>query len=340
MIITSANTTADAIRLIGKCTGTSGEAWGLEAESALSLLATGTGGGVTVSSSQQDSANNYDIVFRGEANILAKSGPINLLGGQSGGIANGTILLGGTGYFGSKASSTVPTSSSNITFQYDWTNFSNIPVKLATSGTLNWKPVSASFGQNLATSWFDWNQNSQTLSGLTIGKSGSTANVYLNNAITVAGPVNVYGATIEFTGALTASGSDVSLYASTAVTQSQPIISSGLSLNGTGTFTLTNITNNFTTLAGGATGSLLGTTQIVDVSDGLTIGTIGSNTGLKGSSTIRVETLAGNLTLAGSISTTSTSTDAVILTAAKSTAIGIGTGGDIIVSGTPTITMG
>ena len=126
LTITSANTTADAIQMIGKSTGTSGEAWGMEAESALSLLATGTGGGITVSSSQQNSGNNYDIVIRGETNMLAKSGPINLLGGQSGGIANGTILLGGNAYLGSKASSAVPTSSSNITIQYDIFNFSNL----------------------------------------------------------------------------------------------------------------------------------------------------------------------------------------------------------------------
>ena len=338
--ITSANTTADAIRLLGKASGTSGEAWGIETESIFSVLATGTGGGITVSSSQQNSGNNYDVVFRGETNLLAKSGPINLLGGQSGGLSTGTLLLGNNLFLGSKASSAVPTSSSNITIQYHLHNFSGYTPKLATSGTLNWTPVLASFGQNVATDFFSWSQNGQTLSGLTIGKSGNIYNVSINSVITTTGPVNVYGATIGITGALTASGSDVSFYATTAVTQSQPIISSGLSLNGTGTFTLTNTSNNFTTLAGGAVGSLLGATQVTDVSGGLTIGTIGSNSGLKGSSTILVETLAGNLTLTGSISTNSTSTDAVILTAAKSTAIGIGTGGDIIVSGTPTITMG
>lgn len=340
LTLTSANTTSDAIRLIGKSTGTSGEAWGIESESALSVIATGTGGGITLSSSQQNSANNYDVVLRGETNILATSGPINLLGGQSGGLTSGTLLLGNNLYLGSKASSAVLTSSSNIAIQYHLYNFSGYTPKLATTGTLDWTPVLASFGQNVATDFFSWSQNGQTLSGLTIGKSGNIYNVSMNSVITTTGPVNVYGASIGITGALTASGSDVSLYASTAVTQSQPIVSSGLSLNGTGTFTLTNTSNNFTTLAGGAVGSLLGATQITDVSGGLTIGTIASNSGLSGSSTIRVETLADDLTFAGSISTTSTSTDAVILNAAKNNAIGIGIGGDIIVSGAPTITMG
>jgi autotransporter-associated beta strand protein len=339
LTLTSANTTADAIKLIGKGTGTSGEAWALEAESALSLIATGEGGGVTISSSQQQAGSNLEIVLRGETNILAKSGPINLLGGQSGGLANGALWLNNNVFLGSKASSAVTSSSSNITIQYDLYSFNNYNPKLATSGTLNWKPNSTSFGQDVATSWFSWNQNSQTLSGLTIGKTGNTTVVYPNTAITVAGPVNLYGNTIGFLAELTASG-DLSLYANTAVTQSAAIIAAGLSLNGTGTFTLNNASNNFTTLAGGAAGSLLGAIDIVDVSGGLTIGTVGSNTGLTGSGTMRVETLAGNISLAESISTTNTTSDAVILNAAKSTAIGVGTGGDIIVSGTPTITTG
>ena len=209
LILTSANTTADAIKLIGKGTGNGGEAWALEAESALSLIATGEGGGITISTSQQ-TASNLDIVLRGETNILAKSGPINLLGGQTGGFANGILWLNNNVFIGSKASSAVTSSSSNITFQYDMYSFNGHNPKLATSGTFNWKPNSAIFGQFVETSWFSWNQNSHTLSGLTIGKSGNTSTIYSNSAITVAGPVNLYGNTIAFSAALNASG-DLSL---------------------------------------------------------------------------------------------------------------------------------
>lgn len=340
LTITSANTTSNAINITGKATGASGEAWGIESESTLSVLATGIGGGITINTSKQ-LPDNFDAVFRGETNILAVSGPINLKTGQLSGTTNGYLYLNGHMYLGSKAGSAVTSSSSNINMQVDRYYYANgaLP-KLATSGSVTIQPNGTSFGADIYTSYFNFNQNGQTMTGFTFGKSGNIGNLYLNTAVTSAGPVNVYGATIGIAGALTASGSDVSLYATTAVTQNQPVVSSGLSLNGIGTFTLTNASNNFTTLAGGAAGSLLGAIQIVDVSGGLTIGTLGSNTGLKGSSSIRVETLAGNLTLAGSISTTSTSTDAVILTSAKSTAIGIGTGGDIIVSGEQTITMG
>lgn len=208
------------------------------------------------------------------------------------------------------------------------------------TGSFTFQSSDASFGQTINTSWFEIDQDNNGIDGLTIGKAGSIADIIQNRAISTAGHVNMYGNNITFSSALTATNSDVSLYANTAVTQTSPIIAAGLSLNGTGTFTLTNSSNNFTTVAGGAVGSLLGATQIIDVSGGLTIGTVGSTTGLTGSSTIRVETLAGDLTLAGNISTSSTSTDAVILTAAKSTAIGVPTGGDILVSGNPSITMG
>jgi hypothetical protein len=48
--ITTANTTASALQLIGKATGTSGQAWGLEAEGGeLSLIASANDGRITVS---------------------------------------------------------------------------------------------------------------------------------------------------------------------------------------------------------------------------------------------------------------------------------------------------
>nr|WP_315213189.1 autotransporter-associated beta strand repeat-containing protein [uncultured Flavobacterium sp.] len=217
LTITSANTTADAIRMIGKSTGTSGDAWGIEAESALSVLATGDGGGITISTSQQVADNN-DAVFRGETNILAKSGPIQLLGKQDGGVANGRWLVETNFYLGSKASSAVPNSSSNITIQYDKYNFTIYPY-VATSGLITWKPASASFGHEVFSSWFNWNQNSQTMSGLTIGKIGNTANMtHQTNAITVAGPIEFYAGTITLsTGLTTTNNGNISFYSDNAI---------------------------------------------------------------------------------------------------------------------------
>ena len=239
LTLTSANTTANAIRLIGKSLGTNGQAWGIEAESDLSILATGDGGGITISTSHQ-SSDNHDAVFRGETNILAKSGPIQLLGKQDGGVANGTWFVGSNFYLGSKASSAVTSSSSNIIIQYDMYYFVSNP-RIASSGTVNWRPASNSFGQAVYTSWFIWNQNSQTISELTIGKVGNTASIYPNTPLTVAGPIALYAGTISVGANLTSSANGDILLKGIVTNNPSIEIQSGITINksnGTGTLTM------------------------------------------------------------------------------------------------------
>jgi hypothetical protein len=77
-----------------------------------------------------------------------------------------------------------------------------------------------------------------------------------------------------------------------------------------------------------------------DVSGGLTIGSVGSTSGLTSSGTILVETLTGDITLSQNLTTDNTTANAITLNAGKSTAIGTATGGDIKVSGTPILTTG
>jgi autotransporter-associated beta strand protein len=240
LTVTSANTTANAIRLIGKSLGINGQAWGIEAESDLSLIATGDGGGITLSTSHQ-SSDNYDAVFRGETNILAKSGPIQMLGKQDGGVANGGWFISSNFYLGSKASSAVTQSSSNITIQYDTYYFSGYNPRLATSATVNWRPASNSFAHAVYTSWFSWNQNSQTPSELTIGKANNSATIYLNTAITVAGPVNIYGGYISVDANLTSSANGDVLFKGILTNNPSIAIQSGVTVNkssGTGTLTM------------------------------------------------------------------------------------------------------
>jgi len=240
LTVTSANTSANAIRLIGKSLGINGQAWGIEAESDLSLIATGDGGGITLSTSHQ-SSDNYDAVFRGETNILAKSGPIQMLGKQDGGVANGGWFISSNFYLGSKASSAVTQSSSNITIQYDTYYFSGYLPKLATSATVNWRPASNNFGQAVYTSWFTWNQNDQTLGELTIGKANNSATIYLNTALTVAGPVNIYGGYISVDANLTSSANGDVLFKGILTNNPSIAIQSGVTVNksnGTGTLTM------------------------------------------------------------------------------------------------------
>ncbi|MFM8374354.1 MAG: hypothetical protein ACKOCO_18440, partial [Bacteroidota bacterium] len=135
-------------------------------------------------------------------------------------------------------------------------------------------------------------------------------------------------------------GSDINLYVSSWIVQSAAITANGLGLHGTGTFTLNNTGNNVATLAGGESSARLGSLSFTDASGGLTIGTVSTKTGIFASGTVFVETLSGNITLAQSISTTNTSATAITLNADKNTAIAALTGGNIIVTGSPTITTG
>jgi hypothetical protein len=164
-------------------------------------------------------------------------------------------------------------------------------------------------------------------------------NLTVSGATTIAGPITLYGADLTFNAALTATNSNINLHASGAVSQTAALTANGLGLHGTGTFTLTNTSNNIVTIAGGDNTTKLGSLSYVDASGGLEIGSVNPD-GIYSSGPILVETLGGDITLSQNLTTDDASADAIILNAGKSSAIGTATGGDIKVSGTPTITMG
>jgi autotransporter-associated beta strand protein len=99
--------------------------------------------------------------------------------------------------------------------------------------------------------------------------------------------------------------------------------------------TLTHASNNINTLAAVATGSLTFTE-----SSGFIIGTYSGVSGLTAGGAISVSTATGNLTVSANVSTTDTTAYAILLNAGRTTAAGTSTGGDLIVSGTPTLTAG
>jgi hypothetical protein len=145
-----------------------------------------------------------------------------------------------------------------------------------------------------------------------------------------------HGGAFTIGGAITATNNTINIHATGAVTQTQPIVASNLGLHGTGSFTLNNTSNNVGTLAGGESTTRLGLLSFTDVSGGLTIGTVGTKSGIYSSGTLLLETLAGDLTIAQNISTTNTTANAITVNAGKSAAIGSLTGGDIKISGSPT----
>jgi filamentous hemagglutinin family protein len=117
------------------------------------------------------------------------------------------------------------------------------------------------------------------------------------------------------------------------------IIASSLGLLGSGSFSLDSVNNDVDTLAAGSEGSKIASLTYVD-SDDLIIGSAAGLVGINSSSQIDISTLTGNLTFSENISTTDTSASAVTLNAGKSITAGTSTGGDIIKSGSSTITVG
>ncbi|MFN5090611.1 MAG: hypothetical protein ACK5F6_11470, partial [Bacteroidota bacterium] len=205
--IQSASTAANAITINGYAHGTSGEPYGIESEASTSLniTATGVGGGVTINAGNNTNNDFYDIVLQGPANILANGGPISLNGKYNNGKEGGRMFLNQILNLGSKAASVVPSSSSNITIQFDSYSFNGYRPNIATTGAVDWKSASASFKYGANTDWFTWNQNGQTMRSFTFGKPNNTGNLTIDRAITAAGPINMYGGAIFINNALTSS---------------------------------------------------------------------------------------------------------------------------------------
>ena len=346
LTITSANTTADAIVLIGNTESTlagqrtknSLRFW----SSTTNITATGAGGGITLSGKTFSGNDHPQIVWSG-GNILATSGPITINSEKQ------ALNLEGDLYLGSKSGVTGNTSSTSI-IRLSVDNYSvasGKQIRIASTGQATIEPFDASFKNHLsvvqpfstATGW-SFNENGQTMSALTIGKTGNASALTIGSATTVAGPVTLFGGALAINGALTATSNTINLNATGAVTQTAALTASNLVLGGSGTFTLNNVNNNVTTIAAGDNTTRVGNISLTDASGGLTIGTVGNTTGIQSTGTVLVETLVGDLTLSGNITTTNTTASAITLNAGKSTAIGTTTGGNILVTGTPTVTTG
>ncbi|MDP4579778.1 MAG: hypothetical protein NWT07_03685, partial [Saprospiraceae bacterium] len=313
-----------------------------------------TGGGIfmkgsTASNSREAVAINYYGNSNAITQLLSGSGDIVLTTDTVGRVTNalGTIKNSGITRYGVIAAATAvqgvtPTvinSNANVVFRGNDVYFD--PTKtttLATTGSFSIEPRSGDNSFSAATTIR--NLDISTVSAFTSGKVGNTAALTISSALTAAAPMTFHGGAINIGGALTATNNDINLFATGAVTQTQPILASNLGLHGTGLFTLNNTSNNIATLAGGESSMRLGLLSFTDASGGLTVGTVGTKSGVHSSGTVLVETLAGDLSIAQNISSTNTSADAITVNAGKSAAIGSRTGGDIKISGSPAITMG
>jgi hypothetical protein len=334
----SASNVAITIAGVGRGTG---DAVGLSGT--LNVLSTGTGeisiNGNAIGTGRSIVAGNY---YSGILNAFANSGKITLNGGNKA-VQVAVQVIGGQTSGPSKINlgrgGSVTSSTSDVFITGDNIALAASGIAINTTGKVTIEPSSNSFATELT---YPINNLSiaNTITGLTLGKSTNTQNITIGAATTIPGPISVFGGTIAINAATTATNSTINLTASTAVTQTGAITATNLGLAGAGNFTLTNTSNAVGTLAGGTSGSRLGSLSFTDASGGgLTVGTIGAASGLYASGNVLVETLSGDINLTEPVNTTSNTTTAtgyvgaIVLNAGKSTAAGTITGGDIKVTG-------
>ncbi|MFG6485545.1 YDG domain-containing protein [Roseateles sp. BYS78W] len=123
-----------------------------------------------------------------------------------------------------------------------------------------------------------------------------------------------------------------------AVTQTGAITANELSLEGAGSYTLTNVGNAVNTI-----GAKTGAGAIAYVNAGaLTVGNVnaGDTIGITRSGTVNLSTVSGDMTLGEAVSSTSTLSNAVVLNAGSAAAAGTGAGGNLMLTGSGTVSVG
>ncbi|MCC6989065.1 MAG: filamentous hemagglutinin N-terminal domain-containing protein [Acidobacteria bacterium] len=311
------------IEIYGATTA-SANAAGVQSSDA-TLLATGAGG---ISITGKSAGGYTNGALNLNADVLAASGPITLT-------ADGSDGLRLRGALGAKSGSPITASSSNITLNFDKLTV-NTGIALDTSGTATLQPNGTSFSS--AFGWPIANLTlASTVSGLTIGKSGNTADITLASATSIAGPVSIHGGNIAIDAALAATGGNtITLQATGNVTDgaSGSVSAASLLLLG-GAVTLDGNSNAIGTLAASGVGSL----SYVD-SDALTLGTVGVTNGIAATGVVNIATLTGDLTVARNLATTNATASALTLNAGRSAAAGTAAGGNLVLSGSPSISVG
>lgn len=268
-------------------------------DAGLFIQSTGTGN-IDITGTPSGTGTQYNILLIG-TNILANSGDIDLVGGSTGKILNANYAS----TIGYKSGSDVTSSTSDITITGDDFDLSS-GFNFNTAGTLTVESFGNSFTNAFNTSQLIY---SSDLTGLTIGKSTNTANVTIGSDTTIAGPINIYGGDITINNKLEATSSTITLDGSGNVIDGVNgyVVASNLLLSD-GAVTLDNANNDIDNIAASGVDSL----TFYDT-DAIAIGsTIGGVTGIS-------------------------STGNVILNAGADESGGTSIGGDITVSGTPTI---
>jgi autotransporter-associated beta strand protein len=183
-------------------------------------------------------ANGRGIVADGVTNlavlkVLSETGTIQFTESMPVGHSNNNYTgayfkpstTAGTVQFGADGSSVV-SSSSNIIFDVDRISFEGTnPTVFNTTGTVTIQPISDSFKGAVSFA----NISAPSITGLTIGKTGNTANIAMESATSINGPITIFGGTLALNNALT-----------TTNTSTGNLSLNGTTLSGSSTLTVAN----------------------------------------------------------------------------------------------------
>jgi hypothetical protein len=135
-------------------------------------------------------------------------------------------------------------------------------------------------------------------------------------------------------------GSYLGLLGGNSITQESGVLTiTNLGFKAGGAVTLTGL-NMIDTVAGITTAGGISITNNQALAIGAITGTGYSVSGLTGTGAINILNTSGNLTISNTVSTTDATSSAITLNAGKNALVGTSAGGDIIISGSPTITTG
>jgi len=370
--ILSASTSATAIRINGDASTavTTGVdsccAYGVFFWNGSLIAATGVGGGIAINgqggSVSAGTAGGGGLQLEVGSYILANSGPISLTGAKGTGSVYEDIVINGMVGFASSlnwpldgTASPVIASSSNISLTAD--SLSNTRIfsgggaagAIQSTGTLTIAPRTSGKALSVQTAnpggtgvWI----NPATMFGVSglfkagftklVFGSATTGNITLNNyTFDNDTELNTSGNAVLGAATIATKTLAVNMTGSGTITNTGAVAVSKLNLNGsTSAATLANTSNAIGTLAAN-----VASLSLVN-SSALSIGTVGATNGVTATGTVDIATLSGDLTVAQNVTTSNTSATAIVLNAGKSTAAGTSTGGHIVLSGSPVISVG
>ena len=196
----SSKTSGTAIQLTGSSSGGVGVSFNyLNPKEVLSL----GGGQVAINGT---GVGSYGIDMQ-NLDVLSTTGDLNMYGGTGG------VNVGDRGVrFGSRASSSVTSSSADLLVRGDDLEYNNLVVgfsnTLQSTGTAVMESHSNSFSSVFDYQNFDLGSS---VSSLRIGKTSNTANVVMHDPVSIAGPISIYGGDVTLREDLSSSlsGADI-----------------------------------------------------------------------------------------------------------------------------------